>query len=232
MKLKVMTFNTQHCLNYLEQKIDFDVMARVVNNFAPDIVGFNEMYYDGEAPDFSDQTGTLAEACEIPFHYFGEALREGPYGRYGNGLAARFAPFSVETIKIPSPDDGKYHEPRIVIKARFEGGLTVLVSHFGLSDEEKENAVKTVLSLIEKEKCVLMGDFNMTPDCEILAPIFEAMKDASAAAEGACLSYPSPTPERKIDYIFVSRDIEVARADVPAWIASDHRPHIAELIIH
>ena len=28
--MKIMTFNTQHCLNYLEQKIDFAVMAKAI----------------------------------------------------------------------------------------------------------------------------------------------------------------------------------------------------------
>ena len=232
MKLKVMTFNTQHCLNYLEQKIDFDIMARTVKNFEPDIVGLNEMYFGGAAPNFSDQVGTLAQMCGYSYHYFGVTLEGAPFGQYGIGLMSRIAPMSIETVKIPNPDDGAYHEPRIIIKARFENGLTVLVSHFGLSDDEKKSAVKTVLAHNEKEKCVLMGDFNMTPDCEILKPIFDEMKDTAKAASSECLSYPSPAPERKIDYIFVSKDIEVISADVPAIVASDHRPHIAELIIH
>jgi endonuclease/exonuclease/phosphatase (EEP) superfamily protein YafD len=36
-------------------------------------------------------------------------------------------------------------------------------------------------------------------------------------------------PHRKIDYIFVSHDIEIISADIPAIVASDHRPHIAEV---
>jgi len=36
--MKVMTFNTQHCLNYLTQKIDFDVMADAIFKCDPDIV--------------------------------------------------------------------------------------------------------------------------------------------------------------------------------------------------
>ena len=80
---------------------------------------------------------------------------------------------------------------------------------------------------MQAEKCVVMGDFNMTPDDGIIAPMFEIMKDA---AEGFCadkLSFPSDKPERKIDYIFVSRDAKVTWADIPAIVASDHRPHLA-----
>jgi endonuclease/exonuclease/phosphatase family metal-dependent hydrolase len=31
----------------------------------------------------------------------------------------------------------------------------------------------------------------------------------------------------KIDYIFVSPDVRVVSADIPATVASDHRPHVA-----
>jgi endonuclease/exonuclease/phosphatase family metal-dependent hydrolase len=42
--MKIMTFNTQHCLNYLEQKIDFDIMAEAITDLDDDIVGLNELY--------------------------------------------------------------------------------------------------------------------------------------------------------------------------------------------
>ena len=36
--MKIMSFNTQHCLNYIEQKIDFEIMADAIKKFDPDIV--------------------------------------------------------------------------------------------------------------------------------------------------------------------------------------------------
>ena len=105
----------------------------------------------------------------------------------------------------------------------------MLVTHFGLNPDEHENAVKTVLEHIKDEKCVLMGDFNLPPDSELLNPIRERMKDT---AQGFCEnkgSWPSDKPQMKIDYIFVSHDIEVISADVPELVASDHRPHTAEI---
>jgi endonuclease/exonuclease/phosphatase family metal-dependent hydrolase len=57
------------------------------------------------------------------------------------------------------------------------------------------------------------------------------MKDTAEAFEGERLSYPSYGPEIKIDYIFVSKVIEIKSADIPATVCSDHRPHIAEIEI-
>jgi endonuclease/exonuclease/phosphatase family metal-dependent hydrolase len=72
-----------------------------------------------------------------------------------------------------------------------------------------------------------MGDFNVRPSDPVLLPIRERMKDTASAFEKELFSYPSDAPTHKIDYIFVSRDIEVLGADIPPVVASDHRPHTA-----
>ena len=88
-----------------------------------------------------------------------------------------------------------------------------------------------ILENIRDEKCILMGDFNVTPDNELLFPIKAKMKDTSLGFCENKLSFPSDNPNIKIDYIFVSNDIEVVSADIAEIIASDHRPHIAEVKI-
>ena len=105
----------------------------------------------------------------------------------------------------------------------------MLVTHFGLVDTEKVNAVKTVIENIEDEKCILMGDFNVQPDDEVLKPIRDRMKDSADLFESPLLSFPSDNPVKKIDYIFASKDLEIISADIPSVVSSDHRPHIAEI---
>ena len=57
------------------------------------------------------------------------------------------------------------------------------------------------------------------------------MKDAAEAFEEPLLSWPSDVPVKKIDYIFVSPDVEIVRADIPVCTTSDHRPHTAEIVM-
>jgi endonuclease/exonuclease/phosphatase family metal-dependent hydrolase len=229
--MKIMSFNTQHCLNYVERKIDFDIMAKAIVDCGADIVGLNEMR-DGECPpEFDAQCRILAEKCGLENYYFAKALQF-KEGGYGNGMISRYKIISAETIHVPDPEVRKYngyYEHRVLLKARLENGLTVMIIHFGLNPDEAENAVKTVLENLESEKCVLMGDFNVTPDDPVLAPIRERMNDAAALFGGEKLSFPSDKPTQKIDYIFVSPDIEIVSADIPAIVASDHRPHVAEI---
>jgi len=118
-----------------------------------------------------------------------------------------------------------------LLKAKLSCGVTVMVIHFGLNPDEQENAVKTVIDNIESERCILMGDFNVTPNNRVLDPIRERMVDAASAFDSEKFSFPSDRPDRKIDYIFVTPDIKLISADIPDVVASDHRPHIAEIEI-
>ncbi len=229
--MKVMTFNTQHCLNYLEQKIDFDTMARVILDLGADVVGLNEMRGTGEDPEYTAQVEALAERTGMHY-YFAPAIDIPGHGLYGNGILSRLPILSAERVAIPDPAPRKYegyYETRCILKATLEGGITVLVSHFGLQPDEAENAVSTVLENAASEKCILMGDFNLTPDSPILSPIRAKMKDTADAFGEEKLSWPSDAPRVKIDYIFTSPDVCVLSADIPAIVASDHRPHTAEL---
>lgn len=229
--MKIMSFNTQHCLNYLEQKIDFDIMAKAILTCDADIIGLNEMRGECEqAADYADQTAILSRLTDIQNYYFAEAIKFGGIKPYGNAMLSKLPILSAETIIIPDPDpkgyDG-YYETRCVLKAKLEGGITVLISHFGLNPDEQENAVKTIIENLAGEKCILMGDFNMTPENPILNPIRERMVDTSQYFSEPKLSFPSDKPDRKIDYLFVTPDVQVIEADIPAIVAADHRPHTA-----
>lgn len=229
--MKIMTFNTQHCLAYLEQKIDFKIMADVINKYNPDIVGLNEMRNKGDNPAYTNQVKTLSDLTELKYHYFAKAIDDNGNNPYGNGFLSRYPIEEASVIRIPVPDDAEsiYYEDRVLLKVKLHDDITVIVTHFGLTEKEQKNAVKTVIENIEDKRCILMGDFNITPDNGILKPIKEKMKDTADFFEKPLLSWPSDEPQRKIDYIFVSEDIEIVWADIPAVVASDHRPHIAQI---
>ena len=230
--MKIMTFNTQHCKSYLAGEINFAVMADAIKQYAPDIVGLNEMYGAGERPQFTAQVATLAELAGYPYHGFAKAIDVKGNNPYGNGFLSKIAIENFEVIPIPDPVERtgvKFYETRCLLKATLQGGITVLVTHFGLNDDEQKNAVETVVKHLSAEKCILMGDFNVHPDDPVLAPVYERMKDTAEVFAEPRLSWPSDVPVEKIDYIFVSPDIEVIAADIPEIVASDHRPHTAEV---
>ncbi len=240
--MKIMSFNTQHCLNYREQKIDFAIMANAILSCDADIIGLNEMRDKGpDIAEYDRQVEYLSELTGIPHYYFAKAI-DTPGGPYGNAFLSKFPILQAETIPVPDPVPDPeltrnpdpvtglgYYESRCLLKAKLQNGLTVLVIHFGLNPGEKENAVATVLEHITDEKCILMGDFNVTPDDALLQPIRARMKDTADLFCEPLFSFPSDNPVRKIDYLFVSPDLEVLSADIPPIVASDHRPHLATI---
>lgn len=228
-----MSYNTQHCLNFVTQEIDYDIIVDTIQRCGADVVGLQEILDEGTDPAFVAQAKIIAERLGF-YYYFAKAIDFGENNPYGIALVSRYPILSTEKVFIPDPQVRKYdgyYETRVLLKAVIDvgGGLNVLVSHFGLNPDEHENAVQTVISNLPKERCVLMGDFNMEPDNPILNPIMQRLYDTAQNFASPKLSFPSDTPIVKIDYIFVSEDIKVQYADIPEIVSSDHRPHIATI---
>ena len=227
--MKIMSFNTQHCLDYVTRRIDFDTMADAIRRMSPDVVGLEEMRGAGEDPEYTAQTEALAAKTGMPYFFFAKAIDVPHGGPYGNAILSRLPILRVEVIPIPdpAPKAGVCYETRCVLKAHLAGGVTVMVTHFGLDIDEQKNAVRVVTENLSEEKCILMGDFNVTPQSELLLPIRARMRDTAELFSAPRLSFPSDAPRCKIDYIFASPDLTVLEADIPAIVASDHRPHVA-----
>ena len=226
-------------------RIRLDKMARVITAQGAKIVALNEVRDESQHPCFTPQAQLLSDMTGLPYHYFGKAIDIKDQGPYGNGLLSAYPFISCETIPIPDPvvkDEDAYYETRCLIKAVLDISadageddpktLTVFVTHMGLARQEAKNAVATVLSNVaEDENAILMGDFNVTPDSDILLPLREKFKDAGDLLFPGAFSWPSEEPERKIDYIFGHGKVTFASAAIPPIVVSDHRPHTATILL-
>lgn len=232
MKLKVASFNILHCEDYLKEKIDFDAFAELISSLDADVVGLNEVHGNGDWEEYEPQAEILGAKTGYN-GFFAKATELDGTNPFGNAVLTRKAIRSVEVIPIPDPEPKKYdgyYETRCVLKMKIENpDFTVLITHFGLNPDEQENAVNTILANLEEERCVLMGDLNVRPDDKALLPIRERMVDTASASDEALLSFPSDAPDRKIDYIFTSRDIKTLKVEVPDKVLSDHLPITAEI---
>ena len=231
MALTIMSYNIQHCQNYITKEIDFEKIAAVIKKYDADIVGLNEVRGRGPTKDYEAQAQILAELTGYHF-YFAKAIDVYGENPYGNALLSRYPILEAKTVMVPDPvcprePQGDY-ETRCLLKAMVDvpGGLTVCVTHFGLCRDEQENAADTALEQVEESRCVLMGDFNITPEDELLAPLRQKMYDTGELLAPDSKSYPSDVPEIKIDYMFASRDLQVVSADIPGETESDHRPYV------
>jgi len=240
MKINLMSFNIQHGFDYIKKdRIDLTLMANVIKKCEGEIVALNEVRDEGCDITYTAQAKIIGEQLGYNW-YFAQAITT-KGGPYGNALMSKYPIIKAETYPIPDPtvkDEDVGYETRCILKAvvdvpDLDGGLTVIVSHFGLAKAEERNAVSKLVELLHDAKgpCVFMGDLNMQPDNEILKPIFSMLKDTANAFDKPKLSFPSDKPIIKIDYIFVDKNTKVCSADILEIIASDHRPHIATIEI-
>ncbi len=227
--MKIMTFNIQHCNYYPENKIKFEPFAEEILSVGADIVALNEVRGKGIIPGYTAQTEKL---CELTGYngYFGKAIKVGGTSPYGNAVLSKLPVISTETVKIPDPVLKKGHEmyeSRCIIKADIgeKEKYTVLVTHMGLNKDERESAVATLIGIAPCERCIIMGDFNCLPDAQELKPLFEKY----VCTDIDDFTFPSDKPDRKIDYIFVSEDIEIINKGTSVNVVSDHLGQWAEI---
>ncbi len=220
--MKIMTFNILHCMDYMTKKIDFPKFADEILSSGADFAGLNEVRGQGFIKDYTAQAKKLGKLTGMNY-YFGKAINVAGVAPYGNAFLSKYPIISAETIKIPDPEvkTGKdMYETRCIIKAVIDAGekYTVLVTHMGLNRDERESAVKALLSTAPEEKCIITGDFNCTPDSDELKPLFEKYR----CSDTEDLTFPSDKPRIKIDYIFTSPDIEIINKGTSKNIVSDH----------
>lgn len=241
MELLVASYNIQHGIYFPARLESGDRTVRLSNvsellaETAPDICGINEIYGEGSA--FGDQPRQIAEALGYRYS-FAKAI-DTANGPYGNALLSRFPIKDVHFHAIETdPDDIKppklYHENRVLLEALVDVDgvpLTVLVCHFGLNVEEAAEAVRVIETVLDtvKTPVLLMGDFNATPDSAAIARLRTRLSDAFADDE--VYTFPSNSPERQIDYMFVSRDIKPLNAYAVPAVVSDHFPVFARIAL-
>jgi endonuclease/exonuclease/phosphatase family metal-dependent hydrolase len=77
---------------------------------------------------------------------------------------------------------------------------------------------------------VLVGDFNAEPQAAELSALWQ--HGPRDAAPNGGKTYPALNPVKRIDLVTVSPDVSVLGAREVAATASDHRPVVADLLLH
>ena len=213
-----------------EQNIEF--AAEVIRAVQPDFCGLNEVRaFTTDAPyDQANVLGRLAGYYPV----FGRSI-DVAGGTYGNAFLTRHPLLSSDVIDIPdrfAPGERRV-EHRTILRCAIELGgapVTILQTHFGLTDAEMKSAVETAVDVIRREAnpVILMGDLNMEPDNGILTPLFDALHDTADRSDDI-KTFPSNAPRVKIDYIFHSPRFKTVSLRSMDTQNSDHRPLIAAL---
>ena len=217
MKIKIMTFNIQHCKNYITKKIDYNSIINLIKKYNPDIVGLNEIY--------SFQLKKLCKYLDYNY-YFGKS--DNLILPYGNSILSKYDINNIKVIKIKDNNNFKYSEKRSILSCNVNINnnlYNIYVTHLGLKENEKINSINTLINNINIDNSIILGDFNINSDSKLL----DKFNNFIDSTNKDLYTYPSTNPKYKLDYIFVSKNIKVIKSYVLEEVISDHRAIITEI---
>lgn len=229
---RIVSYNIRHGRG-ADNEVDLERTAAVLRRLDPDVVALQEVDQGVARSGGEDQAARLGELLGM-HHAFG-AFMDYQGGHYGMAILSRCAIRRVDPVRLP---DG--NEPRVALAVELERPsgdalpLTVVNVHFDWVEDDgyRYAQAQEVARYVDgvAGPLVLLGDFNDQPGSRTLALFRGRVREAAKPADRR-LTFPSDTPEREIDYIFVApADVwEIVEVDViPEAVASDHRPVVAE----
>ncbi len=241
--LRVLTYNI-HAGIGSDGRLDLARTAAAIRATRADVVALQEVdvHWDARS-DFRDQAGDLARVLRMrvffaPIYDLEPHTPGAPRRRYGVAVLSRFPVLHTENHEItrlstqdpkpaPAPAPG-FAEAVVLVR-----GVPVHVysTHLDYRADPSVRAMQVADTLAVLSRArgprVLLGDFNAPHEAPELAPLWTVLTDA--APDG--MTYPADVPVKRIDFVAVSSGVLVRSAAVPATLASDHRPVLAELTV-
>jgi endonuclease/exonuclease/phosphatase family metal-dependent hydrolase len=229
-RLRAVSYNV-HGFVGGDRRFDPVRVASVISGLSADIVGLQEVVFDG--PSGCPYDGLPLQLPDLPHRAVAVTREHGTASVFGNALLSRYPITRAERIVLDHPR----REPRTALDCDVQLGpceLRVLVAHLGLRAAERAQQVEHLLTVAlrgEQRPCLLMGDFNEWFVFGRARRTLERFFDSAHAQH----SYPARCALFSLDRIWVKPPTALVsfsvRADAVAKIASDHLPVIADVAL-
>jgi endonuclease/exonuclease/phosphatase family metal-dependent hydrolase len=166
------------------------------------------------------------------YFVFGKSL-DFQNGEYGIAILSRFPLDSVEVVSITPPADSlsetfRRAEPRralsVLVRTPWKM-LRVINTHLDYHPSDSLRVIEmhrllTYENSLFQRPTLLVGDFNDTPASRTLE--LTRPKWKNAGPKFSQLTFPSDTPEKRIDYILVHGTLKPVKAEIIGEQISDH----------
>ncbi len=233
--IRVMTYNI-HVGVGMDKKLDLSRIADVIKREHVDIVGLQEVDRGVERTQRIDEIAELAKLTNMDYAFAFNLKYQG--GQYGVAILSRFPILATDHRLFKNLREA---ERRGFIRAemKIDGRIVnFLTTHLDYQYEDgrvfETEQLLTAISDV-KGPLIVVGDFNDVPTGGAYKLMQERFVDAwiESHASGEGLSYPADKPTKRIDYILTRKadSIRSKRAWIPATLASDHVPVVADLEI-
>jgi len=228
--LTILAYNIRHGEGN-DDIVDLSRAAGVINALGPDIVTLQEVDSAVDRTERVDQATVLGELTGM--HSVFGAFFDYQGGRYGMAVLSKLPIVGHQNHRLP---DGL--EPRTALATKISLAesseyIVVVGIHLYATAEERYAQAARLVEILQDEPMpiILAGDFNSTPDSEVI----DLLKKAGwyVPDKGTDnLTFGSDDPVREIDYIMVrpKERFEIDLLDViDEPLVSDHRPVLLKL---
>ncbi len=238
----VMTYNVHSCIG-MDGRLSTERISRVIARYDPDIVALQELDAGRLRSGGPNQADMIARKLEMEFnfhHVYGPEDQA-----FGNAVLSRYPVRLVRAGHLPGLARKLLLEIRGVlwVDVLFPGKkIAVFNTHLSLWNQERAWQMKALMSkewlgseIVRHQPVVFCGDFNASAKSSIFRNLTRQFTDVdkSIHAGRARKTWSSQLPVRRLDYIFVNKELQVVDVEVPGRtlerVASDHLPVLAKL---
>jgi len=222
--LRILAYNIHHGAGN-DEKLDLQRIAHLIRSLDPDLVALQEVDNRTERTGRRDQAAELGRMTGMAWAFGSFMDYQG--GEYGMAVLSAL-PFADSTNhRLP---EGPEPRSSLAIRVQLPDEADDLVFagiHFYRTAEERMAQAGRLLEVLEPEEgpVILAGDFNSTPDSEVMGFIGETFAIPDKGDDH--FTFRSDRPDREIDFI-VARPAErftvVESRVIDEPVASDHRP--------
>lgn len=229
-ELRVVTYNIHMGFDARSVPDPF-AQARVIDTLDADVIALQEVGRGWTV------NGGVDLAAWLRWRFPQYRLVYGPMNGalWGNAILSRFPITASGSVRFPLRESRFRRGLTWVTLSTARGELLVVNTHFAHEEWAGADRLGQAGDLLAfwqaRQRTVVMGDFNAPPESAPIARVRTAgLRDALAPhGLGTAPTFPSPAPSERIDYIFVSPDIQSLAGKIPRTAASDHLPVVARL---
>ena len=229
--IRVLVYNIHHGEG-MDEVLDLDRIAALIREVDPDLVTLQEVDSVAGRTDGVDQAQELGRLTGLNAVFGRFMSYDG--GAYGMAVLSRWSISESTNIRLP---DGE--EPRtslaITVDIPESGRSLRLVGiHFYRTEEERLAQAQTLEQALGNSDIptILAGDFNSTPDSEVMKYLSENWTILEKGEDR--FTFSSYDPVREIDFVLVrpaGKFDVLSQVVLDEPVASDHRPVVAELLL-
>lgn len=228
--LRIMSYNIRHGAG-MDDVIDLDRQANVINDAMPDVVGLQEVDSCVKRSGYKPQAALLGSKTGMYATFGGAIPLTG--GKYGVAILSKEPPLTVHHLPLPGT------EKRTLLVCEFQE-YVFATTHLDLDEECRLNSLPIIIEEAASwgdKPFFICGDWNDQPSSTLIKTMrknntFVFLNGLTNTSNN--YTFPARSPNRIIDYIAsygrVHKSIK-KRTVINEPEASDHRPILVEITL-